>query len=83
MDEEIDAIEHNNMWELSNPPTRARPIGVKWVYKKRMNAQGEIERYKVWLVAKGYKQKEWIDYAEVFALVTRRETIRLLISMAT
>ena len=47
MDEEIDAIEHNNMWELSNPTTRARPIGVKWVYKKRMNAQGEIERYKV------------------------------------
>jgi len=29
MDEEIDAIERNNMWELSNPPTGARPIGVK------------------------------------------------------
>ena len=83
MDEEIDAIERNNTWELSNPPTGARPIGVKWVYKKKMNAQGEIERYKARLVAKGYKQKEGIDYAEVFALVTRRETIRLLISMAT
>jgi len=46
MAEEIDAIERNNTWELSNPPTGARPIGVKWVYKKKMNAQGEIEHYK-------------------------------------
>ena len=46
MAEEIDAIERNNTWELSNLPTSARAIGVKWVYKKKMNAQGEIERYK-------------------------------------
>jgi len=46
MNEEIDAIERNNTWELSNLPTSARAIGVKWVYKKKMNAQGEIERYK-------------------------------------
>jgi len=43
MDEEIAAIERNNMWELSELPQGARPIGVKWVFKKKMNAQGEIE----------------------------------------
>ncbi|KAE8735514.1 hypothetical protein F3Y22_tig00000340pilonHSYRG00533 [Hibiscus syriacus] len=57
-----------------------QPIGVKWIYKKKMNAQGEIERYKAMLVAKGYRQKAGIDYDEMFALVTRMETIRLLIS---
>jgi len=52
-----------------------QPIGVKWIFKKEMNAQGEIERYKVQLVAKGYKQKARIDYDEVFTLVVRMETI--------
>jgi len=61
---------------------RGRPIGVKWVYKKKTNAEGEVERYKTRLVVKGYKQKEGIDYDEVFAPVTRMETIKLLISLA-
>ena len=82
MDEEIVAIERNNTWELFELPQGARPIGVKWVFKKKMNVQGEIKRYKAQLVAKGYKQRERVDYAEVFAPVTRMETIRLLISIA-
>jgi len=53
---------------------------VKWIFKKKMNAQGEIERYKARLVAKGYKRKARIDYDEVFAPVVRMETIRLLVS---
>nr|KYP73058.1 Retrovirus-related Pol polyprotein from transposon TNT 1-94 [Cajanus cajan] len=82
MDEEFGAIERNKTWELTNLPEGARPIGVKWVYKKKMNAEGEVERYKARLVVKGYKQKEGIDYDEVFAPVTRMESIRLLISLA-
>jgi len=82
MNEEIRAIEHNNTWELTNLPKGAWPIGIKWVYKKKTNAEGEVERYKVRLVVKGYKQKEGIDYDEVFAPMTRMETIRLLISLA-
>lgn len=65
---------------LTDLPEGAQPIGVKWVYKKKMNAEGEVERYKARLVVKGYKQKEGIDYDE--APVTRMESIRLLISLA-
>ena len=67
---------------MTELPEGSQPIGVKWVFKKKMNAQGKIERYKARLVAKRYKKKAGIDYAEVFAPVARMETIRLLIFQA-
>ena len=42
-----------------------------------------MDKYKVRLVAKGYKQKYGIDYKEVFAPVARQDTIRLIISITT
>lgn len=68
--------------ELVSFPKRHRAIGVKWVYKTKKNAKGEIERYKARLVTKGYSQKARIDYDEVFALVACLETIRLILSLA-
>ncbi|KAM2708962.1 hypothetical protein EV2_046705 [Malus domestica] len=82
MDEEIEAIQKNDTWELAILPKGHKAIGVKWVYKTKKNANGEVERYKVRLVAKGYSQRAGIDYDEVFSPVARLETIRLLISLA-
>ena len=55
MNEEMNAIEKNDTWELATLPKNHKPIGVKWVYKKKLDAQGEVERYKARLVAKSYK----------------------------
>ena len=82
MDEEIGAIEKNQTWEVAEVPKGHKTIGVKWVFKKKMNPKGEVERYKARLVVKGYRQKAGVDYDEVFAPVARMETIRLLISIA-
>ena len=82
MEEEINAIEKNDTWELSTLPKGHEAIGVKWVYKEKKNANGDVVRNKARLVAEGYKQKYGVDYEEVFALVTRMETIHLLISLA-
>jgi Reverse transcriptase (RNA-dependent DNA polymerase) len=68
---------------MTNLPKGHKPIGVKWVYKKKMTPQGTIERHKARLIVKGYRQKAEIDYDEVFAPVTRVKAIRLLISKAT
>ena len=82
MDEEIAAIEKNNTWELTELPMGQRTIGVKWVYKTKLKENGEIDKYKARLVAKGYKQEFGVDYKEVFAPVSRLETIRLIIALA-
>jgi len=82
MDEEIKVIDHNNTWELTKLPKGSQLIGVMWVFKKKMNTQGDIERYKARLIVIGYKQKEGINYDEVFAPVVRMETIQLHISQA-
>ena len=82
MNEEIKTIEKNETWELTSLPEGLEPIGVKWVFKVKKNAQGEVEKYKVRLVAKSYKQNVRIDYEEVFASVARMKTVRLVISLA-
>jgi hypothetical protein len=56
MDQEIESIEKNNTWELVTLPEGARKVGVKWIYKTKLNEKGEIEKYKARLVEKGYSQ---------------------------
>ena len=82
VEEEINATEKNDTWELSTLLKGHEAIGVKWVYKEKKIANGDVMRNKARLVAKGYKQKYGVDYEEVFAPVARMETIRLLISLA-
>ncbi|GAU29997.1 hypothetical protein TSUD_160820 [Trifolium subterraneum] len=82
MDQEIEAIERNDTWELVSLPHGAKRIGVKWIYKTKYNEKGEIEKYKARLVAKGYSQQYGIDYNEVFAPVARWDTIRMVLSLA-
>eukprot|EP00253_Pinus_taeda_P025218 PITA_25218 len=54
IDEEIEAIEKNNTWDLVDLPKDKNLIGVKWVYKTKLNEKGEIDRFKAGLVAKGF-----------------------------
>ncbi|KAK1588139.1 hypothetical protein Q3G72_020176 [Acer saccharum] len=82
MDAEIKATANNDTWELSDLPQGQQTIGVKWVYKTKLNEKGEVDKHKARLVAKGYKQKFGVDYKEVFALVARHDTIRLVVSLA-
>lgn len=81
-EDEITSIEKNQTWTLVEIPAGVKPIGLKWVFKIKRNPDGSVNKYKARLVAKGYVQKHRIDYDEVFALVARIETVRLIIALA-
>lgn len=82
MKQEMDAIERNNTWELSELPPGHKAIGLKWIFKLKRDTNGKIIKHKARIVAKGYVQKWGVDCEEVFAPVTRLETIRLLLALA-
>ena len=82
MEEELDSIEKNEIWEMVTPSPGCKRIGLKWVYKIKRKSHGDIVRYKARLMAKGYVQKFGIDYEEVIAPVARMDTIRVLLALA-
>jgi hypothetical protein len=51
---EMDSIMSNETWEVVERPYGCKPIGSKWVFKKKLRPNGTIERYKARLVIKGY-----------------------------
>ncbi|CAI7734425.1 unnamed protein product [Closterium sp. NIES-53] len=69
MESELKSIEENGTWELVELPEGRKAIMSKWLFKIKSDADGKIERYKSRLVAKGYQQKEKVEYKELFAPV--------------
>ncbi len=62
MQEEYDSLIVNNIWSLVPHPKGKKPIFCKWMFKIKHGVDGEVERYKAKLVAKGFTQTFGIDY---------------------
>ena len=75
MKSEIESLQKNNVWELEELPEGRSAIGCIWVFKTKLNAQGNIERYEARLVAQGFTQRYGVDYDETFSPVVRFESV--------
>ena len=60
-------LKRNYIWDLVPLLEGQKPIGCKWVFKRKMGSDGSIEKYKAHLVAKDFSQVEGVDYGEIFS----------------
>ena len=82
MQEELNQFERNKVWELVPRPKNRSVIGVKWVFRNKLDETGTVIRNKARLVGKGYSQEEGIDFDETFAPVARLEAIKIFLAFA-
>ena len=81
MDSEIQSMHQNQVWYLVYHPEGIVPIGCKWIFKKKIGADGQIDTFKARLVAKGYRQRQGVDYDEIFSLVAMIKSIWILLAI--
>jgi len=70
----------NKVWDLEDIPKGAKTVGCKWVYKTKRDSRGYIERYKARLIAKGFTEREGIDYNETFSPVSTKDSFRIIMA---
>jgi hypothetical protein len=71
----------DGVWELEEIPKGAKTVGCKWVYKIKYDSKGNVERFKVRLVMKGFTQREGIDYNETFSPVSCKDSFRIIVAL--
>jgi hypothetical protein len=83
MVEEYQSIMKNDVWDIVPRPKGKSVVTSKWISKIKHVANGSIKKYKARFVARGFSQKEGVDYEETFSIVARYTSIREVISLAS
>eukprot|EP00253_Pinus_taeda_P023952 PITA_23952 len=81
MKDEMMALGKNCTWDLVQLPKRRKIVGCKWVFKLKRGVNDTEDRYKAWLVAKGFSQKADINFHEIFSPVVKIVSIRIVLAL--
>jgi hypothetical protein len=79
MKDEVSSLEAHGTWMLT-PFARQNVLPVRWLFTKKMSPAGQVERYKARFVVKGFKQRPGLEYTDVYAPVTSKTTLRVLLA---
>jgi hypothetical protein len=82
MSEELTALSEKNVFEWTALPQDRKALPSRWVFKIKRTQTGSVDKYKSRVVAKGFHQKEGVDYTDVFAPGSNLVTLRMLLSTA-
>jgi hypothetical protein len=78
MEDEMRSMSTNRVWDLEEIHKGAKTVGCKWVYKTKCDFKGNIETFKARLMAKGFTQRECIDYTETFSPVSCKDSLIII-----
>ncbi|GKC10425.1 calcineurin B-like protein 4 [Tanacetum coccineum] len=76
---EIDSILQNHTWELMDLLSRCKPLGYKWIFKKKMKANGTIDKHKERLAIIGFRQQEGLYYFDTYS--TRITLVKMILAI--
>ncbi|GJS87283.1 calcineurin B-like protein 4 [Tanacetum coccineum] len=79
MASEIDSILQKHAWELVGLLSGCKPLGYKWIIKKKMKVDGTIDKYKARLTIKGFRQQEGLYYFDTYS--TRITPIKMILAI--
>ena len=79
---ELKSLDEAHTWNVVECPKNTNIVSCKWVFKIKKNSAGEINKYKVWLVARGFTQQYGVDYDETYASVACLASLQLILAIA-
>ena len=81
MNEMYKSMQDNQVWDLIPLPEGKMPISCKCMFKTKKDLEGNMERYKTRLVAKGFTQRKGINFTETFSLVSSKDSFRTIMAL--
>ena len=82
MKSEMRYMYENKVWTLIDLPNDRRAIEIKWIFKRKTDADSSVTIYKARIVAKGFRQVQGVDYDESFSLVSMLKSVWIMLAIA-
>lgn len=78
----MDSLDKYRIWTFVQRHVEKKIVGCKWINKIKVGiSENELKSYKAIVMAKGFTKHKEIDYTEVFSLVVRHTSIRVLLAL--
>ena len=82
MKSEMRSMYENKVWSLIDLPNDRRAIEIKWIFKRKTDADSSVTIYKARIVAKGFRQVQGVDYDESFSLISMLKSVCIMLAIA-
>ncbi|KAL0354284.1 UNVERIFIED_CONTAM: Copia protein [Sesamum angustifolium] len=78
----MDFMRYNKVWTLVDTSKGFKPVRCKWVYKRKLKADGKMTTFKARLVAKGCNQRFDVDFEETYSPVAMAKSNQILLAIS-